>query len=51
MKHVIEMVKEKDCKGSVKYSSADPDAVVSNIYLSRKAAQEMPPAIKVTVEA
>jgi len=46
---VIEMKREKDCKHSVRYS-AEAEAHVQNIYLSRKAAETMPERIRVTIE-
>lgn len=47
----IEMPKGKDCKGSVRFETADPNAVVTNIYVDRS----MPgiseaKKVKVTVE-
>lgn len=46
----IEMTKEKDCKGSMKYSTQDPNAIVDNVYVSRKAADPMPDKVTITVE-
>jgi len=51
MKHEIELKKDKDCRGSVRYATTEPTAVVSNVYLSRTAAKLMPEKIKVTIEA
>lgn len=45
----VEMKSDKECKGSVRYATADPDAVVTNVYLSRKFANPMPKSITVTV--
>ena len=46
----VVMVNGKDCKGSVRYETADPNAVATNIYVSRKFMSEMPGKIKVTIE-
>ena len=48
-KLVIEMVKDKECKGSVRYAAAA--AHVPTVYVSRKAADPMPEKIRLTVEA
>lgn len=47
--HTVKMTKEKDCKGSVKYSTSDPKAVVTNVYVDRAAYKEMPNSVTVTV--
>lgn len=47
--HAIAMSIGKECKGSIRYESSDPDAVVSNVYLSRNAFDPMPDRIVVTV--
>ena len=51
MKLTIEMVKEKDCKHSVRYASVDPTAAVATVYVMRTAADKMPEKITVTVES
>lgn len=45
----IKMKKEKDCKGSVKYSTDDAKAVVTNVYVDRSFASPMPDTITITV--
>ena len=47
----VKMVAEKVCKNVVKYSTDDEDAIVTNAYVSKKFATEMPDEIVVTVEA
>jgi len=47
----IVMKADKECKGSVRYASADPDAPIMNVYLSRKAYATMPEAIGITIDA
>jgi len=47
----IVMKADKECKGSVRYASADPDAPITNVYLSRKAYATMPAAIGITIDA
>ena len=47
----IVMTQDKECKGSVRYATADPDAVVTNVYLNRKFAGTMPKKITITVAA
>ena len=51
MKLTIEMVREKDCKHSVRYASVDPAAAVATVYVMRTAAETMPAKITVTVES
>ena len=34
----IEMKCDKECKGSVRFITDNPDAVITNVYLSRKMA-------------
>jgi hypothetical protein len=36
MQTTIEMKKDKDCKGSVRFAAADPDAPIQTVYVSRK---------------
>jgi len=50
MTHTIEMKKDKDCKGSVRYAATDPNAVVATVYLSRSAAPVMPETITIEVK-
>lgn len=45
----VRLVEEKPCKGSVRYGTNDPDAPISNIYLSRAFANPMPKAITITI--
>ena len=45
----VEMMKVSDHKRTVKYETSDPNAVVSNVYLSRSFAGEMPNKIFVAV--
>ena len=45
----VEMTKASDHKRSVKYETSDPNAIVSNVYLSRNFAAEMPTKIFVAV--
>lgn len=47
----IEMKADKQCKGSVRYIGMGADDQVTNIYLSRKFAKDMPDNIIVTVES
>lgn len=48
--HTIKMTVGKECKHSVRYESSDPDAAISNVYLSKKAFPDgMPEAIEVRV--
>ena len=47
--HVVSLKREKECKGSVRYATADESAVVSNVYLSRAAYAVMPESIVVTI--
>lgn len=42
---------DKQCKGSVRYGTNDPEAPISSIYLSRKFAAQMPKSIVVTITA
>lgn len=46
----IGMTRNKECRGSVRYGTADDQAVVSNLYVDRAFAEPMPNAILVTVE-
>lgn len=45
----VTLVKDKECKGSARYATNDPDAPLSNVYLSRKAFASMPSSIRVIV--
>jgi hypothetical protein len=45
----IKMKKEKDCKGSVKYSTSDPKAVITNVYVERSFANPMPDEVTVSI--
>ena len=47
----VTLTKDKECKGSVRYATADFEAVVSNVYLSRSFARPMPDSITVTIRA
>lgn len=47
----ITLTKDKDCKGSIRYATADEKAVVTNVYLSRSFADKMPDSIEVTIKA
>lgn len=42
---------DKQCKGSVRYGTKDPESPVSSIYLSRSFADRMPTSIVVTITA
>ena len=46
----IEMVIEKECKGSVRYAAVEQNALVTNVYLDRRFDGVMPDKILVTVE-
>lgn len=47
----ITMTKDKECKGSIRFATADPRARVSNVYVSRAMPGiEDAKQIKVTVE-
>ncbi len=48
---VLTLHEDKQCKGSVRYATNDPDAPISSIYLSRKFQPQMPKSIVVTVTA
>ncbi len=39
----------KDCKYSIVYSTQDPEAPITNIYLKKTFAKDMPDHVKVTV--
>lgn len=45
----IRMKKEKDCKGSVKYSTTDAKAVITNVYVDRSFADPMPAEVTIVV--
>jgi len=47
----ITLKRDKECKGSVRYVTDEPDAVVTNVYLSRSAFNPMPDAITITVKS
>jgi len=47
---VIILKAAKQCKGSVRYETADPTAVITNVYLDRAFANPMPDAIEVTIK-
>jgi len=32
----IEMKRDKECKGSIRFITDNPDALVTNVYVSRK---------------
>jgi len=46
----IKMLVEKVCKGSIRYASADPEAVATNLYVSKQLADPMPEEILLTIE-
>ena len=46
----IPMVKDKDCKGSVKYRTTDPMALLTGVYVSRAWQDPMPSEITITLE-
>lgn len=45
----VTLEKSKECKGSVRYETNDPEAPISNIYLSRAFSRPMPESVTVTV--
>lgn len=48
---VIEMSKDKDCKGSVRFATADVNAVVTNVYVSRAMpGASAAKAVRITIE-
>ncbi len=48
---VVILVKEKDCKGSVKFSNAEFDAALSSVYINRAfAGVRDAKRVKVTIE-
>lgn len=47
----VELTKDKDCKGSVRFATTDDKAPVSNVYISRQWAEiGAAQRVKVTVE-
>ena len=48
---VIELPKNKDCKSCVRFDSPDPEAVITNVYVSRKlAGLDKAKAVRLTIE-
>ena len=50
VKTTIKMKQDKVCKGSVRYKTDDPDAVLSNVYVSKTFKATMPKTVTVTIK-
>lgn len=46
---IVPMKKEKDCKGSIRYGTPDQEEIVTNSYVSRGLAKNMPEEVVVVI--
>jgi len=52
MKSIVEMVKDKECKGSIRYKNVDPKAAITNVYVFRHSLPDpAPDTNEVTIES